>query len=861
MTVERIGDPTLRRLRAQARLQLQQRQSEQVHFEILPPDGPDRGLCALPVPDEGDLFFDMEGDPWPSDDGLEYLFGVVELVGQEPLYRAFWAHNAAQERRAFEAFIDLAMERLATHPGLHIYHYAPYEPDRVKRLMGRYGTRENEVDSLLRGGVFVDLYRVVRQGIRISQESYSIKKLEPLYMEARQTAVKEGGSSIVAYEEWIETGQSTILRDIADYNRDDCISTWRLRNWLEDRRLDAQVSCGELARPGPRSADPSRSQHEQETQTADLVAALTAGVPDDPMDRTEEQQGRWLLAQLLGWHRREDRPEWWAYFERLKKTDEELADDPDAIGGLTYEGIVDRASRSLVHRYHFDPEQEHKVSAGTSPYDPRTEKPAGVVAAIDNIKGTVDLRRAASSPAPHPSALVPPPPRNSNVLRDGVARCASWLATSAFDAAGSYQAAADLLLRHPPRIAGATPGASLQRPGESGHDAARRLGPRLAGGTLAIQGPPGSGKTYTAARMILDLVAAGKRVGVTSNSHKAIGNALDELVGAAGAQGRQLRILQKVSEGESYAAGDALAGVQCVASNAEVEAAVEASGVDVVAGTPWLFARATLAQAFDALFVDEAGQMSLANVVAISGAARNLVLLGDPQQLPQVTKGIHPKGAEASALGHLLGEHATIPPDQGLFLAATWRLHPSICRFVSEVSYEGRLEPDPSCGRQAIVGDLPMLGASGRVAGLRYLPASHQHNRSSSSEEAALVRTLTSELATARWMDAAGRGRPMTLKDVLVVAPYNAQVARLGQVLPQGARAGTVDRFQGQEAPVVIYSLATSSAADLPRNVEFLYSLNRLNVAISRARGLAVLICSPALLSIRCRTPQHMRQA
>ena len=861
VTVHHIGEHTLRRLRQQARLQLHQRETAQVHFEIVPPDGPNRGLCALPLPDDGDLFFDMEGDPWAGDEGLEYLFGVVELVGQQPVYRAFWAHDAAQERRAFEAFIDLVMERLAAHPGLHIYHYAPYEPDRLKRLMGRYGTREDEVDSLLRGGVFVDLYQVVRQGIRISQESYSIKKLEPLYMKARQTAVKEGGSSIVAYEEWIEEQEPRILQDIADYNRDDCISTWLLRNWLEERRRDAQASHGELARPGPRSAEPSESQREQESRTAGLVALLTAGVPDDPADRTEEQQGRWLLAQLLGWHRREDRPEWWAYFARLKETDEALVDDPDSIGGLTYEGIVDKVQRSLVHRYRFNPEQEHKISAGTSPYDPRTEKPAGVVVAIDNITGTIDLKRAANSPAPHPSALVPPPPMSSNVLRDSLARCADSLVTADLDAAGSCQAAADLLLRHPPRISGKAPGAALQRPGESGHDAARRLALQLAGGTLAIQGPPGSGKTYTAARMILDLVAAGKRVGVTSNSHKAIGNALEELVRAGQSEGRHLRILQKVSEGESSADSDVLGGIQCVGSNAQVEVAVEACAVDVVGGTPWLFARGTLAGAFDVLFVDEAGQMSLANVLAVSGAARNLVLLGDPQQLPQVTKGTHPKGAEASALGHLLGEHATIPPDRGLFLATTWRLHPNICRFVSEVSYESRLEPDPACARQAIDGDLPALGASGRVTGLRYVAASHEHNRVSSLEEAGLVGALVSELTATRWIDATGRDRPVALKDILVVAPYNAQVARLGQTLPQGARAGTVDKFQGQEAPVVIYSLATSSANDLPRTVEFLYSLNRLNVAISRARGLAVLICNPALLSIRCRTPEQMRLA
>jgi predicted RecB family nuclease len=835
--VKGIGDHTLARLRRQARLQLHQRETERVHYELLPPDGPERGLCALPAPSAGDIFFDMEGDPWEGDDGLEYLFGLVELEDGEPRYRAFWAHDVAAEKRAFEDFIDYVMARLAAHPDLHIYHYASYEPDRMKRLMGRYGTREDEVDRLLRGGVFVDLYQVVRQGIRVSQESYSIKKLEPLYMPARDTAITEGGSSIVFYERWIESHEPAILQAIEDYNRDDCISTWKLRDWLEERRVEAPALFGqELPRPAPRSMEPAEKLHEEEIRVAGLVAALTAGVPDDPAQRSPEQQGRWLLAQLLGWHRREDRPEWWAYYERLRKTDDELQDDPDSIGGLSYEGVVETVKRSLVHRYHFNPEQEHKFSAGATPYDPRTEAPAGVVVAVDNIAGTIDLKRGAASKAPHPTSLVPSPPINNTVLRDGIVRCATWLAEHGLDNAGSYQAAADLLLRRPPRLRAPNSGEPLQQAGESAQDAARRLALSLDDTVLPVQGPPGSGKTHTAARMILDLIAAGKRVGVTSNSHKAIGNLLEELLRAARSEGRTIRVLQKVNEGEQCDAD-----VHCTNSNADVEAALAAGSVDVVAGTAWLFAREALSETFDTLFVDEAGQVSLANVVAMSGCARNLVLLGDPQQLPQVTKGTHPKGAEQSALGHVLGEHATVPPELGLFLGTTWRLHPDVCRFVSEISYEGRLEPDPSCARQSLDG----------ASGLRFLQAEHQHNRS----------CLFDGLMAAQWTAANGQRRPMALRDILVVAPYNAQVARLGLSLPAGARVGTVDKFQGQEAPVVIYSLATSSADDLPRNLEFLYSLNRLNVAISRARGLAILVCSPALLAVRCRTPQQMRLA
>jgi uncharacterized protein len=263
-----------------------------------------------------------------------------------------------------------------------------------------------------------------------------------------------------------------------------------------------------------------------------------------------------------------------------------------------------------------------------------------------------------------------------------------------------------------------------------------------------------------------------------------------------------------------------------------------------------------MAEALDALVVDEAGQMSLANVVAVGGAARNLVLLGDPQQLSQPSRGTHPPGADRSALEHLLDGRATVPPDRGLFLATTWRMHPQVCAFVSEVAYDGRLESHPDCARQEVGGQGPLAGY-----GLRHVAVEHAGNRVTSPEEVEAVAALVADLVGRPWADAAGRTRPLGLEDVLVVAPYTAHVARLGAALPAGARVGTVDRFQGQEAPVVVFSMATSSADDLPRNLEFLLSLNRLNVAVSRARGLAVLVASPRLLEARCRTPHQLRLA
>jgi uncharacterized protein len=850
-SVAGIGRPLLERLATQARLQLQQRLTGAVGYELLPPEGSGRGLAALPPPSPGDLFLDMEGDPFAGPAGLAYLFGLVEHdeSGGPPLYRTFWAHDAAAEKRAFEAVIDLIGARLERHPDLHVYHYAAYEPAAFKHLMGMHGTRERELDRILRGQVLVDLYRIVKQGVRVSQDSYSLKMLEPLYSEPRATAISAGMGSVVAYEEWREGGEARRLEEIEAYNRDDCLSLFRLREWLEARRRELEERSGALPRPAFADPAPSEAQDAAEAAADALAARLTADVPERGPERSPAQQAQWLLAQLVSWHRREAKPEWWAYFNRRRLSEEELFEDTEAIAGLEYEGVAGKSAQSLVHRYRFDPGQEHKIGEGDKPEDPRTGKPAGTVTFLDNAHGILNLKRAARSDAPHPRCLIPSGPIPTNEQREAIARVGTWVLEHGIDSPGAYRAARDLLLRRPPRLPGAALSAPLAREGEPAFEAACRLAHEMEDSCLAIQGPPGSGKTWTGARLILSLTAAGRRVGITANSHKAISNLLAEVCAQAEAAHRSLRVIQKAPEDGRCSH----AMVRCVEDNAEVEAALAAGAVDVVAGTAWLFARPALEGAVDTLIVEEAGQFSLANVVAMAGAARNLVLLGDPRQLAQPSQAAHPPGAEASALEHLLGAHVTMPAERGLFLPVTRRLHPEVCRFVSEAFYEGRLEAEPDCALQSVDGPAPLGGA-----GMRWVEVEHAGNRTVSSEEAEVVARLFSALVGRAWTGAKGTVRRLGLADLLVVAPYNAQVARLATALPAGARVGTVDKFQGQQAPIVIYSMAASSAEDAPRGMEFLYSLNRLNVAVSRAQGLAILVCSPGLLRAPCRTVEQM---
>jgi predicted RecB family nuclease len=854
MTADRAVDgiqaKMLARVREQARMQLAQRATKVVSSDVLEPE-PGYGLALLPEPSPGDLFFDMEGDPFAGVEGsgLEYLWGVLD-AGND--WHAFWGHDAAGEKAAFEATVDLIMSRLAFDPAMHVYHYADYERNRLRTMAGRYGTREAEVDALLRGEVLVDLYRVVKHGIRVSQDSYSLKKLEPLYMTARNAAIAEAGSSIVAYENWLASGDQQLLDDIEAYNRDDCVSTLKLRDWLETQRAYAMLKFDvDIVRPEPKEAAPSAELSKVEAETADLVAALTADVPETSGDRSGEQAARALLADLLGWHRRELRSAWWTYFDRQKRTPDELVDDRESIGGLEFVADLGptETGKSVINRYRFPP-QENRVRVGDKPEDPATKSGAGTVLMIDNNAGLIELSRARSSTKPHPRALVPGSPYDTKEQRRSLARMAEAVVAGGVETP-THRAGLSLLQRLPPAVAGVSSGAPLAGAGEEQLGAAVRLGLGLSASYLPIQGPPGSGKTWTAARMIVALTDAGKPVGVTATSHRVIGNVLDAICRFCDESGRKPpRIVQKAAEGEGCARDE----VECVSSNAAVDERVAAGDVDIVAGTGWLFAREELRARLDVLFIDEAGQMSLADALAVSQTATNLVLLGDPQQLAQPSQGQHPAGAGVSSLEHALERAATVPPERGLFLATSHRMHPDICEFISEIAYEGRLHSEPGCERQRILGDGPLSGT-----GLRYLAVEAAGNRTSAPEEVDVVDRRLRALLGQRWVDRDGVERTLTLEDILVVAPYNAQVARLTERLPEGARVGTVDKFQGQEAAVVFYSMASSSPDDMPRGLEFLFSLNRLNVAISRARCLAVLVASPALLGIRCRSVRQMR--
>lgn len=838
------------RVREQARIQVEGRAASAMLHELLPVV-PGFGLASLPAPSSGDIFFDLEGDPFAGEGGLEYLFGYsfADADGTAS-YTSDWAFSREYEKANFERFIDFVMARLGQHPDLHIYHFAPYEPAALKRLMGRYASREEEIDFLLRSKRFVDLYGVVRNTLRASVESYSIKKLEPLYGFTRDTKLSDANMALAKVQACLELGDLEFIDDadravVAGYNRDDCVSTWQLRDWLETRRDELVRAGTDVPRPEAPEGAPSEKLSEWQEKINALIDQLTGDVPPDPADRTPEQHARWLLAHSLDWHRREQKALWWEYFRLSDLASEDLLEERAGLSGLSFIGATGGTAKAPIHRYSFPP-QETELRGGESLRNMGGAH-FGTVEEMSLDERWVDIKKRGDTADVHSEAVFAHKVIDADVLAKALVRVGEHVAANGMEGDGRYRAARDLLMRMPPRIGGQ----SIRQDGEPTLDAALRIAQHLQTGVFPIQGPPGAGKTHTGARMICALVQAGKTVGVTANSHKVIRNLLDAVVTAADAMGVDVQCMQKPAEKE-----DDIHRLRFTTKAPELLGAI-GHGVHVGGGTAWLWASPDAAEAVDVLFIDEAAQMALANVLAVSQAASTIVLLGDPQQLDQPMQGSHPEGTDVSSLHHILGGDQTIADDRGLFLAETWRLHPDICAYTSELFYGGRLHPRPGLEVQEI-------RSGGRVsgAGLRYVPVPTEGNQSSSPEEADCVRDLVDEIlgAGTTWIDKHGVEAPVTLNEILIIAPYNAQVIELQDRIP-GGRIGTVDKFQGQEAPIVIYSMTTSSYADAPRGMEFLYSLNRLNVATSRAKCICVLVASPSVFEAQCRTPRQMQLA
>ncbi|HWB90749.1 MAG TPA: TM0106 family RecB-like putative nuclease, partial [Puia sp.] len=840
---------TFIRLRGQARVQLQARRKGVPVYELLElAEG--KGLASLPAPSAGDMFFDFEGDPFVGRTGLEYLFGWVGVDAPGD-HHATWAFSAAEEKAALEGFVDDVMDRWRQYPELHIYHFTPYEPAALKRLMGKYATRENEIDTMLRADLFVDLYAVTRQTLRAGVESYSLKELEKLLAFVRQFELREAAEQCRVVERHLERNDAAGIEEetkekVRQYNNDDCLSTLALREFLEQLRNERVAKGDVIDRPVIKEGGASDAITKHQARILPLFHQLTADVPADPSVRSPEQQARWLLANMLDWYRREKKADWWEYFRLLALPEDELLEEKDAISGLQFTGKSTPEKRSFIVTYTF-PTQECEITIGDELRSLEGNR-FGEVVIIDKVSRMMEVKKGAATKDMHPSTVIKFSDIPVGEKEEAIIRLAQWVVDYGMDGDGMYRAARDLLLRQPPR----TPTSFVGTDSPQVNAVAWTL--MLDHGALPIQGPPGTGKSHTAAEIILALIGKGKKVGITALSHKVIVGLMEKVVKAGKQRGITVRCLHKVTTESEIPSP----GIVEESDNKKIEAEIRGGGFQVFGGTAWLWARSGLAGSVDVLFVDEAGQLSLIDTLAVSQAAPNLVLLGDPQQLKQPLRGSHPEGTEVSALEHVLQEHQTIPADRGILLDQTWRMHPAICAFVSELFYEARLHSVDTLAKQELSGKTAFPGA-----GLWYVPVGHEGNTSSSPEEVAVVQDIISRLINGKvsYTDQAGKTRPVTAADIKVITPFNAQVSLLTGGLPKEVQVGTVDKFQGQEAPIVLFSMATSRPEDAPRGMEFLYSPNRLNVAVSRARSTFILVACPLLLEPDCRNVRQMQLA
>lgn len=812
---------TFENLRAQAALQLRSKIVPAI--EILKhAEGEHRGLARLPEADPGDVMFDMEGDPF-AEGGHEYLFGAYFREGGSWTYRAWSAPEPALEKRAFEDFIDWVTERRRAHPGLRVYHYANYEVAALNKLAEKHGTRLFELDALVIDRVFVDLYKVVREGVRAGVESYSIKKLEPIYGFARSADVKNAGDSVVQFHKFqdLRAGDAEareaaerIYQDIVKYNEEDVVSTERLLAWLRGLAKDvAHV---------PPPAAKGASEKDWDVLQREMIDSPPGWLRDE-----HDQRVNAVVAGLAGYFNREDRPVYRSYYDREDAIEDDLFRDAECLTGY----VRSHGGREL--EIEFAPEQPLKLRVGAKVCRRGTGdlKLCGTLKRLDAAAGRATLEVSGTFERGEWVAFYPGGPVYTNAQSEFLVETARAWCTLGERALPTPMR--DLLYRRPPTVKSGRAGQPLYDDQTTPLDAAVAIARDLDGSVLAIQGPPGSGKTYTGAHVIGELLRAGKRVAVVAQGKRTIEHLLAKVYEQWG-EGCPPILMADNDKPEEKLPGLTYKTNKDARNHGRYK---------LVGGTHWVFAHSDFRpECFDYLVIDEAGQFSLAAALVCARVARNLILLGDQMQLEQVNVGKHPEGCADSVLTYYMDGASVIPREKGVFLAETYRMHPGICDLVSELVYEGRLTAHARTHAH-------VLSGGAHTSGVVFIEVEHEGNSTHSPEEARAIADLVSRLTACSVPDGP---RPFSgdARDLIVITPYNAQVEEIRKFLPQ-VKVGSVDRFQGQEAWVSVLSMCASGAEGLQRGLDFLLSRNRLNVGLSRGKALSVVVGSPRLLEIR----------
>ena len=846
-SIPNMSGDVFARAKAQAKLQIASRDKEKPDYIVLPHEvGEQRGLAILPPHSGNDVFFDIEGYPH-IEGGLEYLWGNTYFdESGSKLFKEFWAHDSKQEKKIFIEFIDWIYGLWLEDPTMHVYHYANYEIAAIRKLMGRHGVCEEKVDNLLRNNVFVDLYNVVRHGIMIGEPRYSIKNVEHIYRPARETDVASGGESIVVYENWREDPDgltwetSEVLNSIRDYNIDDCDSTQELTVWLRTEQAKHKITY--LVPDG----EGEKEVPDAVTETTQLRDRLLGA------SEAEADTKRAALLEVLAWslefHNRENKPTWWRLFERLGWTELEFFDDMDCLAGLTRTStepyLPTARSKNYIYEYAYDTDQPYKGS-GKKFYVLGEEGMKIERRDYDPDAGLISFS--------YKEAL----PKRLNILPDEfvgpkpIPAAIKTVIESLLETDFKPCAIVDFLTRSRPRIVGSPTGDIIKTDAEFMTEIIQAA-TNLDNSYLCIQGPPGAGKTYTAKHIIGELLRQGKRVGISSNSHKAIINLMSGVASYVEDENIHCNIVKAGGDKEDpFFERDNVKYVKDVKDFVPQDACC-------FGGTAWAYSNEHVRDSFDYLFIDEAGQVSVANMIGMSQSCSNIILMGDQMQLGQPIQGTHPGESGMSILDYLLEEHATIPSDIGVFLPKTFRMHPDVCELISRQVYERKLSSDACTDKHIVQTAGPLIT---QKSGVCFVPVFHEGNTQGSPEEVMQITAIANELiGSSYWPDPDGGERRIGWGDILFVAPYNYQVNLLRVALGEDAKIGSIDKFQGQEAPIVILSMCASDAADSPRGIDFLFSKNRLNVAISRAQALAIVVGNPKLANTSVKSLKQMEQ-
>ena len=842
----KINSESYKKIQLQAQLQEEKRNTGEDKIVILDSDF-GKGFYKLPKPDEGDVFFDIEGYP-RMDRPFEYLHGLYYKDKGKLKFKDLWAKNydKESEKNIFIELINFLEKRFEEYPNAHIYHYASYEKRAIRELATSYSSEfpKGDIvnDDLLRKEKYVDLFSIVSQSIRTSERDLSLKSIEKFYNFKRKADIVKADDSVIKYDNWIATKNEKYKQDIINYNEEDCISTYLLREFLvknKPENIDWFVKQEEITKEGE---EPNKYRRKASNKLS------REEVEVDLNNRLEKKKNKTNkkfvenLKNFIGFHWKSNKPEFWEVFDRAEKTHLELEDDTECIANSV---LIDDKPKvtedGFIYSYRFN-DQNYKLKEGKSAFDAHQIKGLGTIYSIEenfpdkNILKILVSKRRKNVEMPSLLTLgntMPPQVHQHDQALN------KFLEDYILNDGENYKSIMDMLERKEPDIKNIKSGSILIEEDKDLITQSIEIVKNLNNSYLTIQGPPGTGKTYTSAKIIIELMKAGKKVGVTSNSHEAIKTLLIAIEQQAVDQNYEFSGMRKSKSSDKHE--------WKFIRNVTTGKPLNMDSYSLFAGTSWFFVDPRMNKTLDYLFIDEAGQVALGTTIANATSADNLVLIGDQMQLSQPMRAKHEGYAKMSSLDFILGDDDTISADKGIFLNVTRRLNKKICNYISTSFYDSRLTSDPITETRSVNLKLNPI----KDEGLFYVPIDHNGCSQRSDEEADLVEKTYNKIINKEFKVGDTTGK-ISAKDIMVVAPYNAQAnnirERLKKKFKDDVRVGTIDLFQGQEAKVVLISMTTSDVESLPRHKDFFFSRNRLNVAISRAECVAIIIFNENLL-------------